>query len=109
MIRKPIQFYIQFKGFEKLDHRTGLIGLHLKTDFIQKLKKYSEIKNYDWSIRYSNIFEEKGEIVIGDLPHIYDKKNYKDKNLRTSNIAKQNELEWGLNFDEVYLIFRNIY
>ena len=104
-IKKQITFYISFKGFEKLDHRPGVIGLDIKnSDFIQKLKKYSEIKKYTWNIHYTNFTEENGELIIGDIPHIYDKNKYNENNLRNGKVINQKELEWKLNFDEIYMV-----
>ena len=103
-IKKPITLFITFKGFEKLDHRPGIIGLNVKdSDFILKLKKYTDIKKYIWTIKYINNSEEKGELIIGDFPHIYDENKYNEDNLRSAKIIKQKELEWNLNFDEVYI------
>lgn len=68
-IYKPIVFYIIFKEFDNFDHRPGVIGLKMgDNQFISILKKSSEIKTYDWTIKYKNFTEEKGEIIFGDLP-----------------------------------------
>ena len=32
-----------------------------------------------FSFNYSNSLEEKGELIIGDLPHAYDSKNFEEK------------------------------
>ena len=99
-ITKAFTFYITLKGFQKLDHRPGVIGLDIiESEFILKLKKYCEIKNYNWNIKYTNKLEEKGEFIIGDLSHIYDKDNYNENNLRSAKIIKQTKQEWSLNFD----------
>ena len=54
-------------------------GLNYYNEFIHELKRRSEIKNYHFSFNYSNPLEEKGELIIGDLPHVYDSKNFEEK------------------------------
>jgi len=50
-------------------------------NIINQLKKQNITKTYDFSINYNNKNDilSKGEIIIGDLPHNYNK-NYKEKN-----------------------------
>ena len=106
-INIPITFYITFKEMEKYDHRPGVIGLQMgNNQFISNLKKSSEINGYDWSIKYTNLTEEKGEIIIGDLPHIYDKNNYKENNLRFTKIIKETFAQYSLNFD-IHIKYKN--
>ena len=103
-IKKQIPFYITFKGFEKNDHRPGIIGLDINnSDFILKLKQYSQINNYIWTIKYNNNIEEKGELIIGDFPHIYDKNNYNEDNLRNAKVIKLKYFSWRINIDDVYI------
>ena len=103
-IKKQITFYISFKGFDKLDHRPGMIGLDINnSDLILKLKQYSQIEKYIWSIKYNNNIEEKGELIIGDFPHIYDSNNYNEDNLRNAKVIKLKYFSWRINFDDVYL------
>ena len=86
-IKKSITFYLTFKGFEKNNHRPGIIGLYIKdSEFILKLKQYSVIDKYVWNFKYINNSYDKGELIIGDFPHIYDKNNYKVDNLRNAKI-----------------------
>ena len=50
-------------------------------NMINQLKKQNITKTYDFSINFNNKNDilSKGEIIIGDLPHNYNK-NYKEKN-----------------------------
>ena len=100
-ILKPISFYLNFKEFEEWDHRPGVIGLKIKNEFIKRLNNLSLINNYRWYIKYTDYTEEKGEIIIGDifLP--------KEDNLRKAIIINDNNYEWSLNFNDIYLSINN--
>jgi hypothetical protein len=103
-IKNPIIFYLTFRGFEKNDHRPGIIGLYIKdSEFILKLKQYSVIDKYVWNFKYINNSYDKGELIIGDFPHIYDKNNYKVDNLRNAKIIIKKDLDWILNFDNIFI------
>ena len=103
-INKPITFYVTFKELEDDDHRPGVLGLFMvDSSFISKLKKNSEIKNYYWNIKYTNYLEEKGELIIGDLPHLYDKNNYNENDLRYDKVNLDKERLWSLNFRDIFL------
>ena len=105
---KLIEFYINFKEYEKYDNRPGIIGFNIKNSkFIKRLKELSIIKNNNWNIKYNNFYEEKGEIIIGDLPHIYDEKNYNKDNLRYANLYNKSNYEYSLNFDDIYIKLNN--
>lgn len=106
-IYKPIVFYIIFKEFDNFDHRPGVIGLKMgDNQFISILKKSSEIKTYDWTINYKNFTEEKGEIIFGDLPHLYDKIHYKESNLKSAQIVRNNNEQYSLYFNS-YIKYKN--
>ena len=96
---RPIEFYITFKKFEYHDHKPAIIGLNYFSDFISNLKEKSEINGYDFSFKYTNFREDKGELIIGDLPYIYDINNYEEKNLRTAKNIEEPTIKWSLNFD----------
>jgi len=104
---EPIIFYANFKEYEEWDHRPGVIGFEKgDSEIIRRLKKLKIIKNYDWNIKYTDYLGEKGEIIIGDLPHIYDKKNYDEDNLRVANVTNGHH-QWSLVFDHIYLESNN--
>ena len=58
---------------------------------INQLKKQEIINTYDYSINFNNKNDilSKGEIIIGDLPHNYNK-NYKEKNYHFVNAKYYN-------------------
>ena len=103
---KPIDFYIRFQQLEEFDHRPSIIGLNYYNNFIHELKQKREINSYDFSFKYSNEKEDSGELIIGDLPHIYDTDNYKEDNLRSAKIIKAPTIDWGAIFD-VYISDKN--
>ena len=103
---KPIDFYIRFQQLEEFDHRPSIIGLNYYNNFIYELKQKREINSYDFSFKYSNEKEDSGELIIGDLPHIYDTDNYKEDNLRSAKIIKAPTIDWGAIFD-VYISDKN--
>ena len=100
-----IDLYIKFKEADSFDHRSAIIGLNYYNEFISELKERGLIKGYDFSFKYTIPMEDKGELIIGDLPHIYDDTNYDEKNLRTAKLINEPMIEWSLNFD--VLIIKN--
>ena len=102
----PINIYIKFKEVVDYDHRPGIIGLSYNNDFISELKERKEISKYDFSFKYTNPTEDKGELIIGDLPHIYDKDNYNEENLRSTKIILEGSVKWSINFD-IYITLKN--
>jgi hypothetical protein len=56
-------------------------------------------------IKYNNFFDEEGELIIGGLPHEYDK-NYNEEQLRTAKIYLEGNLhpEWRLQFIKSFII-----
>ena len=105
-IIKPTDLYIKFKEKDYSDHRPGLIGFNYYSEFISELKERNEINKYDFSFKYTNALEDKGELIIGDLPHIYDNDNYNETNLRTAKIIKESTIKWSINFD-IYIAPKN--
>jgi len=103
---KPIYFYIRFQELEEFDHRPAIIGFNYYNNFISELKGKREISSYDFSFKYTNDKEDNGELIIGDLPHIYDSENYQEKNLRSAKIIKAPTVDWGITFD-IYLSSKN--
>ena len=90
----PIEFYITFKKFEYHDQRPAIIGLNYFSHFISNLKENSDINGYDFSFKYTNSLEDKGELIIGDLPYTYDNNNYEEKDLRSAKVIKESIIKW---------------
>ncbi len=98
-IHKAINISLTFKELEYYDQRPAVLGFSYYNNFISELKEKSEINGYDFSFRYTNTLEDKGELIIGDLLHIYDSKNYDENTLRTAKINKESGKLWSINFD----------
>ena len=72
---------------EKIDDRPAIIGFYIQDDrFIYNLKRNSIINDYCWSIKYSNLLD--------------------DKNLRYTKVAKESFIKYSLNFN-IYIKFKN--
>ena len=72
-----------------------------KKNIINQLKEKKIISSYLFSIKYNE--EDKGELIIGEYPHNYDKKNY-NKNLLSEiriNYFKNEYSRWQIIFDNV--------
>ena len=71
-------------------------------NFIHILKAKNIINNYYWTIKFKDL--SNGNIIIGDLPHNYEKNNniFKEKNLKLINTySKQNKIFWGIQFSAI--------
>ena len=103
-IIKPLNLIFTYRQSVRFDHRPALIGLGIgKNDFLAELKEAREINNYEFTIKYNDINNEKGEIIIGDSPHVYDGDNYKEKNIRNAKIVKDYYIKWSLLFTNIYI------
>ena len=72
-----------------------------KKNIINELKEKKIISSYLFSIKYKE--EDKGELIIGEYPHNYDKKNYNEKlysEIRL-NYFKNDYSRWQIIFDNV--------
>ena len=82
----------------------GVLGLYVNfkeketegLNFIKQLKKNDLIEGYTFTFKYEG--EDEGSLIIGDYPHNYDKKNYKQNEIiKTKGIALS-QVDWALNF-----------
>ena len=67
-----VNIYIPFKNFILYDHRPGILGLSFHNYFILNIKNKISTKTDYWLIKYNDIINEEGDLIIGDLPHKYD-------------------------------------
>ena len=72
--------------------------------FIDDLRSKNKIETQDWTIKFTD--ENKGQLIIGDLPHVYEKNN---TNYLENNYTKCNTeciitffQPWGLSMKEIY-------
>ena len=95
----------------------ALIGLRLNyqdmfienpKNFIFYLMQYytnttlkNKLKSFYWTIKYEN---DSGYISLGDPPHIYDPKNFKNKNFFEFNIqARYSTINWAIQFKDIFI------
>ena len=81
------------------------------SNFLRQLMEKALINKTIWSVHFPDIDEDtckKGNIVIGELPHIYDPKYYKEKEYFKMKIPdmynNDTEIAWKLNVDSVNII-----
>ena len=72
------------------------------TNFVYQLKSKNLTNSYAFMIKYSNN-EEKGEIIIGGLPHEYDPRHYSEKHFvyDTVSIGMYPPFSWHTVFDMI--------
>ena len=58
--------------------KNGGYNIEENTNLIKQLKKNNLINSYTFLIKYNSKNDEKGEIIIGGLPHDYDPKHYSE-------------------------------
>ena len=93
---------------------SGMIGLKISSqedeeiieyNFINQLKKANAIKNYYFTIKYTD--DTHGNLIIGDLPENYDNKfsgiEYKD----TYVINPDDPSSWNMRIDSIYTKLEN--
>ena len=82
------------------------IGFGYDLNFVQQIKHYKKnnisiIKEYDWTFDFTS--ENKGYLIIGEKPHEYNKKNYKEEQfLSTGSKNRFDTEEWYFEFDSIY-------
>jgi hypothetical protein len=91
----PVSGVIGLKTQDKHDEKV------LDCNFIKNLKQKDLINSYAFTIYYDN--ETSGKIIIGDLPHVFNKKYYSinDFNYGSAEIRAGNDIEWDVKFSEI--------
>ena len=95
------------------DNITGQIGLNLYdrnkwsfNSFINILKTRNIIENYNWFFDFdsSNGETQKGQVVVGVLPHQIYPENYNINDLQYSPVEAQSFLiYWRMRFNKIYI------
>ena len=65
------------KGERYINKNNGYL-IEQNSNLINQLKNQEFISSYAFMIKYNNKNEEKGEIIIGGLPHEYDPRHYSE-------------------------------
>lgn len=118
--KKEEKLYFLNIGFQIINQK--LFKEREKYNFITQLKKREIIKKYDWTIYFQKgpnnngsflynpdfLINAKGEILIGDLPNIYNPTNYNVQQLKKTYSKYTPQMsKWGLQFDEIYFYKNN--
>jgi hypothetical protein len=110
---KDIKFIIA----DRMNHPiSGAIGLKAQDthdekvhqcNFIKNLKEKDLINSYAFTVYYNN--ENSGNIIIGDLPHVFNKTFYSidDFNYGSAEKRSGNDIEWDIKFYNIY--YGNVY
>ena len=97
---------IRKKLGEKWVNKNNGYLLEENTNLIYQLKKEHYISSYAFTILFDNKDEEKGKIIIGEMPHEYDPRHYLDRYFiyYTATIGSNNGNSygnWGINFVDI--------
>lgn len=102
---------------KKISNYCGILGLSFpdskdeNINFIKELYKKSLIESTVWSIDFPDIDEDtfkKGNIIIGELPHIYNSKYYKENQYFKTKMIENNLNNtykgWNIKIDSASII-----
>ena len=88
------------KGERYINQNNGY-EVEQNSNLINQLKTHKLINSYVFTIKYDTT-KEKGEIIIGDLPHEYDPRHYSEKYFVYSSIAFNKDTPaWRIIFDKI--------
>ena len=87
--------------------QSGALGLRLvdshefagDLSFIYQIKNPANLDNYAFTLRYDENNDEKGELIIGTYPHLYDEKYNENNFYYTKAGLLGNNVDWVLDFD----------
>jgi len=89
---------------------SGALGLKLVLNrvgsddlsFIYQMKNKSNFDNYAFTLKYDDNNDEKGELIIGSYPHIYNSQNYQENSFIHHSAGKiDNMIDWVFDFQEI--------
>lgn len=74
-------------------------------NLILQFKKKRIISSYYWFIEYDSINSNKGKLILGEKPYIYNTKKYKEENEKVMNAErrKDNKIYWDIKMNEIYI------
>ena len=100
------QYYAGYMGFAYPNNK-----YYDKTNFLKELKDKALINKTIWSVQFPDIDEDtikKGNIVIGEYPHIYEPNYYKEEQYLRMKIPEMynnnTEHAWKLNVDSASIL-----
>ena len=116
LIFDNINFFWQVHN-EEINHYAGYMGFsypnknYENRNFIKELKDKALISNTVWSVYFPDIDEDtckKGNIVIGELPHVYQPLLFKEEQYIKMKIPEiynnDTEIAWKLNVDSMSIL-----
>ena len=116
LIFDNINFFWQVHN-EEINHYAGYMGFsypnknYENMNFIKELKDKALISNTVWSVYFPDIDEDtckKGNIVIGELPHVYQPLLFKEEQYIKMKIPEiynnDTEIAWKLNVDSMSIL-----
>ena len=116
LIFDNIKFFWQVHN-EEINHFAGYMGFsypnknYENMNFIKELKDKALISNTVWSVYFPDIDEDtckKGNIVIGELPHVYQPLLFKEEQYIKMKIPEiynnDTEIAWKLNVDSMSIL-----
>jgi len=87
---------------EKYVNKNNGYEIEEKSNLINQLKSLKLIPSYAFNIKYGKNNEDKGEIIIGSLPHEYDPRHYSEKFfVYNSVIFNKNSPSWRIVLDDI--------
>ena len=93
------------KAGEKYVNKNNGYEIEENSNLINQLKSNKLISSYAFTIKYdknNNNLEEKGEIIIGSLPHEYDPRHYSQKYFVYNSILfRKDTPAWRIIFDDI--------
>lgn len=115
-----IKLFIPYKDYKEINFQyyAGYMGFaypnnkyYDKTNFLKELKDKALINKTIWSVQFPDIDEDtvkKGNIVIGEYPHIYEPNYYKEEQYLKMKIPEMynnnTEYAWKLNVDSASIL-----
>ena len=109
-----INFLLTTPEYPPIEKFLGVIGLsypnldYNKMNFINELKEKSIISSTIWSVDFPDLEEDtlkKGNIIIGELPHIYKPNYYKEENYFKAKAqqSKETYIGWDIKLESSYI------
>ena len=77
-------------------------NIEQNSNIVNQLKNQSLISSYAFMVKYDNKNDEKGQIIIGGLPHEYDPRHYSQKYYIPSKVSfSQTNPGWKIGFQNI--------
>ena len=89
------------KGIRYINKNNGY-NIEQNSNIINQLKSQNLISSYAFMIKYDNKNDEKGQIIIGGLPHEYDPRHYSEKYYISGKVSfSKDNPGWKIVFQDI--------